>query len=247
MKKLITLLLICEFCSISIFAVSQTEKYLDRICTELKIPKEKIANKYYYSINLPQDTNISIHIIPVKILDEEGYWSADIHLIKLSNRTSEILIHSILNEVIKSDAVSLYKIWLDAAPYYIQKNNRAFGIRLTYANNSRLAGFDEEQFLLIEEKNNNYNPILNIITSKGLSNGGGECENTELNDQKSILIIDKNNSSNDYYNIVEKIHYKHYFLDKDCNDTKKDEKDFINVFQYSDNSYKCKEKRKQGF
>jgi len=225
---------------------SQTNKNLNTILNKLNITEAKIAMDFICIKSLPYEADATIYAIPVKTEDEEGYWSADIHLLKVSNKTDSILIHSIFKDKIQSDAVKLYKIWIDTAPYYIKNDKRAFAIRFKYANNSSAAGYDWEDFSLIQEEDNNFEQIFKLDTYSNLVYGGGDCENTEFFTQKSILLIDKSQTNSDYFNIIEKIHFEHYFLDKDCEDGKKEIKKFQNVYQFIDNTYSCKGKRLKG-
>jgi len=245
---------IIRFCALALFIVvfhltslSQTDKGMENIYDQLKVDKNKIAKEFVTYKILPNDTNSMIYVIPVKTEEEEGWWSADIHLLKLSTNSGKIITYSIFENAIQCDAIKLYKIWIDSAPYDIKSNKRAFGIRLDYTNNSRAAGFDGETLLLVEEKNGVFLNVLKLDVSKNVAYGGGDCENTEMYKQRSILVIDKMNSNKGYNNIIEKVHFEHFYLNKDCEDGKKEKKNFENVFQYNDSLYICNGQRKDGW
>jgi len=236
------------FFMVHLTVFSQTDIKLDRLYKQLKVDKKKIVTEFITYKHLPNDINSIIYVIPVKTEEVEGeWWSADILVVKLSTQSGEILKFSIFKSAIQSDAVELHKIWIDSAPYNIKENRRAFGIRLDYSNNSFAAGFNVETLLLVEEKDSFFCKILEIDVSKNVVYGSGDCENTEICNQKSIIVIDKVNSNQDYYNIIEKIHIEHYFLNKDCKDGKKELKNFNNVFQYKDGFYICNGQRKEGW
>jgi len=229
-------------------AFSQSDEELDKLYGQINIAKNKIAKEFVVCKPLPNDPNSVIYVIPEKTSDQEEFcWTGDIHLLKTDSKSGKVVVHSILENAIESDAIRLYKIWIDTVPYFISENKRAFAIRLKYANNSRAAGYDSEESMLFEEKNNNFIKILGLVTFKSLSYDGGECENSELRNQRSTIIIDKKNSNKNYFNIFEKIHYEHYFLNKDCEEGKKETKDFTNIYYYSDSTYICKGEPKEGF
>ncbi|SDD23261.1 PA3715 family protein [Williamwhitmania taraxaci] len=247
MNKIVIFISALISCLFSLTGLSQTENRLNDYYDQLKIDKRKILNEFVTYKTLPYDTNSTIYVIPVKTDEGEGWWSADIHLFKTLTNSGKIITYSIFEHATQSDAIALYKIWIDTAPYKLTKSNSAFGIRLDYANNSRAAGFDGETLLLVEEKNGNFINILKLDVSKIVAYGGGDCENTEMYKQKSILVIDKVNSNKGYNKIIEKVYFEHFYLNKDCEDGKKEKKNFKNVFQFNDSLYICKGQRLDGW
>lgn len=247
MNKIVIFILTIINCLFSLTGFSQTENRLNDYYDQIQIDKSKVLKEFVTYKILPYDTNSTIYVIPVKTEEGEGWWSADIHLIKTLTNSGKIITYSIFESATQSDAIALYKIWIDTAPYKITNNNSAFGIRLDYANNSRAAGFDGETLLLVEEKNGNFHNILKLDVSKSVAYGGGDCKDTEMYKQKSILIIDKVNSNMGYNNIIEKVYFEHFYLDMDCDDGKKEKKNFENVFQYKDSLYICNGQRIDGW
>ncbi len=226
---------------------AQTDEWIYKLYSDLNIGKETIVEEFVVIERFPLDTNFLLCVFPLKVEEEEGFWTADIHLLKIYAKSKEILIHSILEKAIISDAVSLYKISIDSTIYNIKKDKNAFAILLSYANNSRAAGFEDVRFSLIEETENGLSLIFTEEIYRGLSYGGGECKYTEEYRLNSVIFIDRKHSNNDYFNLIENGCDEHYFLTEDCKDGKKQVKKFKNTYQYIDGKYACKGIRKSGF
>ncbi|MBD0833798.1 PA3715 family protein [Aestuariibaculum sediminum] len=115
-----------------------------------------------------------------------------------------------------SDAVYLSSLKIDTAPYYLNKNIRAFGLRYSYSGSSRVNPYDSEIINLYYIKDNKIIEVLNNFELENMTGeNNGTCENASFKTSKSILIMnDKlNNELND---ITVKTKVKNYSLDSEC-------------------------------
>ena len=227
-------------------SLAQKNDKLPQIIKQLNLTKDLVKEEFVTSKAMPNEPNAVLYIIPEVSDEGDGFWTADMVVVKVLSSTGKVIAYSKFKDAIQSDAINLNNIIIDTAPYIIKPGKRAFAVRLRSANNSRAAGFDGEEFFLIEEKEGKFVKVLQLDSEKNISYGAAECENTENNFQKSIFSIDTRHSSNGYFNIIEKIHHELYNFDKNCDEGKKDIKTFINVFEYKNGEYVCPSGRKDG-
>ncbi len=245
--KFYILVFICMVLQIKTFA--QNEINLDNLYTTLNISLDKVVKELVIVKLFPTDSSSPIIVIPVKNEDEIDDLTADMHLLKINHKTGKILCHNLFDNILLNDAIRLYAIQIDTMLYQIKENENAFAIKLHYTNDSRSAGYIGEELLLFEERDNSFILILRLDNiNENIWYGGGDCENTEIYNKKSTFIIDTMSSKNGYFNIIEDIYFEHYYLDKDCEDSKKKNiKNLRNVYEFIDNSYICIGERKTGF
>ena len=115
-----------------------------------------------------------------------------------------------------SDAVYLSSLKIDTAPYYLNKNTRAFGLRFSYSGSSRVNPFDSEIMNLYYLKDNKIIEVLNNFELENMTGeNNGTCENASFETSMSILIM--NNKFEDKLNdITVKTKIKNYSLDSEC-------------------------------
>jgi hypothetical protein len=228
--------------------LAQTKINFDNLYLTLNISPDKVVKEFVVIKPFPTDSSSSIIIIPVKTIDDEDAWTADVYLLRINNRSGEILCHSQFEKSLENNAIRLNAIQIDTAVYQVKENEKAFAIKLFYANDSHATGYIGEEFRLFEERGNQFFQILGLDNIyESLSYGGGDCENIENYDKTSTFTIDSKNSKNGYFNIIEDILFEHYHLKKDCEAGEKDVKNFRNIFEFVNNSYQCKGERNTGF
>ncbi|MCH4552908.1 PA3715 family protein [Aestuariibaculum lutulentum] len=115
-----------------------------------------------------------------------------------------------------SDAVYLSSLKIDTAPYYLNKNIRAFGLRYSYSGSSRVNPYDSEIINLYYLKDNKIIEVLsNLEIEKTTGENNGTCENASFETSKSILIM--NDQFEDKLNDISiKTKIKNYSLDSEC-------------------------------
>ncbi|GAA3787910.1 hypothetical protein GCM10022271_20690 [Corallibacter vietnamensis] len=115
-----------------------------------------------------------------------------------------------------SDAVYLSSLKIDTAPYYLNKNIRAFGLRYSYSGSSRVNPYDSEIINLYYPKGNE---IIEVLNNFELENTTGEnngtCENASFETSKSILIMN-DKFENKLNDITIKTNIKNYTFDSEC-------------------------------
>lgn len=213
---------------------------LDLSMDSLKL--ELLASKEH-----PDDKGLTIWCFPhLTEYDCDGEcWISDLFVV-LTKSDKEIVAYNRFESALISDAVYPTNIWVDTAPYYISQNERAFGIRIEFSNNSRATGYSGEEFLLMIAHDHNVRQLLKVNSKTSVAYGGGDCQDTEVHHQESLFMIDKEHVINDHYSIIENIKYQHYFLTEDCEEGKKDIKRFKNIFQFENGEYHIQGQRQTG-
>ena len=206
------------------------------------IPLDLVAIKEY-----PNNENLIIFCIPsiVEFDCEKECWTANVFVGILNNSTNKIVYQNFERNLI-SDAVFPTKIWIDTAPYRISTNKRAFGIRIEMRNNSRAAYYSGEEFWLVTN-DISIERLLKLDSKTTITYGGGDCKDTEVHKQKSIFIISEETNNTEYFNIIEKLNYQHYFLTQDCDDGEKKLEQYKNIFTFNNGEYKIIGERKKGW
>jgi hypothetical protein len=123
----------------------------------------------------------------------------------LYNASDNIITNRYVIENLESDVIRLSKVNFDFAPYMVQKEKRAFGIRIRYSGPSRANQFEEEKITLFVQEKDKLIPILNHFTSYLYSgvwdtNCAGEFK------EKNAFFVLEPTSSNGYFDM--KVNYK---------------------------------------
>lgn len=245
MIKLLSLTLF--FCILSTALKAQTEKeQISWVIDELKINKDSVLLDLAAIKRHPANVVLTIVCIPslVEYVGED-FWTADVFVAILNKRSKKIIYQNFKRGLI-SDAVFPTKIWMDTAPYHVSPSERAFAIRIEANNNSRAASFSGEEFWLMLAKAEKVERLLLLDSETFISYGGGDCENTEIHKQKSTFLLSEKLNDKGYSDLVEKINYQHFFLTEECEDGKKEVKNYKNTFKYQDGQYLAEGKREKG-
>jgi hypothetical protein len=115
-----------------------------------------------------------------------------------------------------SDALYFSSLKIDTAPYYLNKNIRAFGLRYSYSGSSRVNPFESEAINLYYLKDNKIIEVLNNFELEKITGeNNGTCENASFETSKSILIMN-DTAKDELNNITVKTTIKNYSLDSEC-------------------------------
>jgi hypothetical protein len=135
---------------------------------------------------------------------EEGHYKYKCHVV-LYNASDKIITNRYVIENLESDAVRLSKVSFDFAPYMVQTNKRAFGLRISYSGASRVNPYEEEQISLFVQEKDKLVPVLKDFTSY-LSTGDWDTNCAgEFNEKRAVFILEPT-SSNGYFDM--KVSYK---------------------------------------
>lgn len=236
------------FCILFTGLKAQTEEeQLSWLIDELKLNKDSIRLDLAAVKRHPASVDLTIVCIPsiVEYVCGEECWTADVYVALLNKRSKKITFQN-FKRSLNSDAVYPSKIWIDTAPYHVSPNKRAFAIRIEAQNDSRAASFSGEEFWLMLARPDKIERLLQLDSKTFIAYGGGDCQDTEVHQQKSTFILTDKINDNGYFDFVEKINYQHYFLTEECEDGKKEIKNYKNTFTYTDGQYLAKGKREKG-
>ena len=135
---------------------------------------------------------------------EEGHYKYKCHVV-LYNASDKIITNRYVIENLESDAVRLSKVSFDFAPYMVQSNKRAFGLRIIYSGASRVNPYEEEKLTLFVQEKDKLVPVLNDFTSY-LSTGDWDTNCAgEFNEKRAVFILEPT-LSNGYFDM--KVSYK---------------------------------------
>ncbi len=201
--NLVTVVLVLNlmpFCAFSFQKVDITP-----LLNQLGIEGSTLSKTFSTQKVMPNDTTHSIVVLPIEKPDMEvQVMYYDVQLLVVNNQTGAIRSKALFENAYISDAVGVYSLTIDTAPYRLSPGVRAFGLNAAYKNNSRANPYyGQELSLFIEEggkiirvlkdfTTERYNGENNSIIGKGLT--------LEATDRNTILIMTKA-PSNGFYNI----------------------------------------------
>ncbi|MFC0779847.1 hypothetical protein [Flavobacterium sp. HJSW_4] len=235
MVKYIFALLLCTQISFS-----QNTDHLNTVLKQLKIKKSEINVELFTQKVLPNDKAKSVLVIP-KYASEvtPDYFVIDAYILVIDNTTGKIINKFIEPSAWTSDAIMLNNISIDTGLYRLNETTRAFGVRTSFSNNSRLNPYSEMNLSLYITTNNSLKQVLKNYT---LQQSGGEWDSDcagEFDSSTSSIDIDKLQNKN-FNNLIVKtkvVKTKNMFKNEDCI-AKETTKKLISKLIYNGKEYK---------
>lgn len=162
---------------------------LDKVLANLQIDKEMVETYLCAEKVLPYDTDFSVMAIPVIPKDDE--YSYDGYVLVVENETGTIRNKYYQPNLWTNDAFRLDNITIDTAPYRLNSDVRAFGLRLSRQNNSRISPASVQDITLYIPKGDTLVDVLNNFTiSQYNGSWDGNCEGS-FTDTEGIILLDK--------------------------------------------------------
>lgn len=194
----------CFFALILCFQISfsQNANHLDTVLKQLKIKKSEINLELFTQKTLPYDKEKSVLVI-AKYASEvtPDYFIADAYIVMIDNLTGQIIYKFIEPHAWTSDAIMLNSISIDTGLYILNKNTRAFGVRVNYTGSSQANPYSKSNLSLYIVNENSLKPILlNYIISHSHGDWDTTCAG-EFEDNISTIDIDKQQTNN-FNNII---------------------------------------------
>lgn len=199
MKKSFFALMLCFQISFS-----QNTDHLNTVLKQLKIKKSEINLALFTQKTLPYDKDKSVLVI-AKYASEvtSDYFIADAYVLMIDNLTGKIISKFVEPNAWTYDAVMIMGITIDTGLYFLNKNTRAFGVRVNYANGSQPNPYRESTLSLYITNKNSLKQVLSNYT---ISQSNGDWDTTcagEFEDNFSTIDIDKQQTNN-FNNIIVK-------------------------------------------
>lgn len=144
---------------------SQNTDHLNTVLKQLKIKKSEINLELFTQKVLPYDKSKSVLVFP-KYASEvsDDYFVADAYVLVIDNATGKIQAKFIGPNAWTSDAVRLTAISIDTGLYLLNKTTRAFGVRVSFANNSQPNPYRENSLSLYITDQNTLKQVLSNYT-----------------------------------------------------------------------------------
>jgi hypothetical protein len=174
---------------------------LGTILKQLHISVKECDYELITQKELPYMKSNSVFVIPqIVYIDEDDTKVFDAYIVIVENETGKIIHHFYEKEAWTSDAIRLDNIEIDTAPYRLNKNTRAFGIRLKYIGSTRPNPYASTEISLFIPRENS---LVRILKDYKIYEFGGEwdtnCEGG-FSTTESIFIM-SNEQTNGFYNI----------------------------------------------
>lgn len=241
--KKIILLFTFSIISQLLYSKTQDSLLLNKVLKQLKIQKKEVNLELASDKILPYSKDKTLIVIPKYTVNEKDeynnyYFELDAYIIIADNLTGKILYKFYEPNAWTSDAVVLTSIEIDTGLYNLNKNTRAFGIRVNYTGSSRPNPFSHTDLsLYIVEKNTIKQVLKNFVISEFHGEWDTNCAG-EFIDGNSVIDIDKLQSYNlnDIIIKTTTVETKNIKTKEDCIEKKKSIKD-IKRLKYNGNVY----------
>lgn len=204
-RALIICFLSVAICFVSTNANAMQQVALPSLLKKLEVADSSFSERFYSEKVMPNDTTFSIVILPIEKPDDEVQAVfIDLHLLVVNNQTGELRSKAFYKDIYISDAYMLNSMTIDTAPYRLNAEVRAFGLKAAFTGSSGANPSYSQQLSLFIEKGNQ---ILRVLKDFTVERYNGENntligEGITLEDKKrnTILIMDKG-QANGYYDI----------------------------------------------
>lgn len=173
-----------------------------------------VKTDYVTITNHPDNPDDFIIVLPEVVEEADDYFKLNNHIVIVNGSSGE-LMQKYNDKGLTSDAIEISNISIDTARYMVAENQRAFGVRVSYRNNSQPNPYNNETLSLFVKSGDALHTILKHYNAKEYT---GEWDTRcagEFTDVKNTFIMSKE-KTNGYFNVVVKSDetYTHSFLDK---------------------------------
>lgn len=186
--------------------LSENDLIFELVAKELKIDNlKRIQHLEVFELQ-PNNKNEAIVIIPEIVEEGEEYFSLNTN-IAIYNIEQQKVTHKYFESHKTngwvSDAIRLDWISIDIAPYLIQENTSAFGVRVKFIGSSRVnPNFNETLSLYIKDNNEIKNVLHNFSVGDETGEWNGACEGEFLSEKKTLLVND--DKTNGFFDFIVK-------------------------------------------
>ncbi len=178
---------------------------LNKVLKQLNLKETDILEELCTIKTVPYNKSLSVLAIP-KITRQEidasnnGYYEFDLYVVLVSNKSGEIIKKFFEENALTSDAIVLESLEIDTGLYILDKNIRAFGIRVNYRGSSGPNPYSKTDLsLFIDEKNSLKRVLENYTISEYHGEWNMNCFG-EFETIESTIDIDKTKSNN-FFNL----------------------------------------------
>jgi hypothetical protein len=209
MKKIYTSLVFC-FVAFGMNAKNnisnqKNDLLLTKVLKQLNLKETDILEELYAIKTIPYNESLTILAIP-KITKQEidssnnDYYEFDLYVLVVESASGKIKNKFFEQDALTSDAIVLNSLEIDTGLYFLDKNIRAFGIRVNYRGSSGPNPYSKTDLsLFINDKNS----LKRVLENYPISEYHGEWNMNcfgEFETIESTIDIDKTKSNN-FFNL----------------------------------------------
>lgn len=187
-------------------SITQNKDFLlNRVLNQLNLKETDILEELCAIKTIPYNKSHTILAIP-KINKQEidasnnNYYEFDLYIVIVSNKNGEIINKFFEESALTSDGIVLTSLEIDTGLYVLEKNIRAFGIRVNYSGSSGPNPYNKTDLsLFIKEKSTLKRVLENFPISEYQGEWNMNCSG-EFETIESTIDIDKSKSYN-FFNL----------------------------------------------
>jgi hypothetical protein len=243
MKRVLVLLMMGMGIIFSVPALSycndeNLKRHLNNLTNTLN-PLAKLEASLSACRKWPVRENVSVLVMPFLKDDNDNFRLYSVDVVVINTISGEILQRLEKPLELMSDAVSVGEIVIDTAPYRLNKDTRAFGLRINYSGSSRVNPYTTTEFSLYIAKGKYLQLILDNVDLGGFQGEwDGNCEGY-FSESKSTVIMGKsvNNKSADIFIKHKGKSYTRQSINNECEDVGIKIKTRKVRYKYTDGKY----------
>lgn len=195
-------LLLIFLLSSTLFA--QSNELIEKVLIALDVSLEDCHENFIVMKQLPYDQSVSVLVIPTFTEEsEELDFNLNAYILMINSQTGEIYHQFYQEDTWISDAIRIVEISIDTAPYLINADRRAFGIRVHYYGSSKPNPYSEVNLSLFIPEAKTLKKILDEYIVYSYSGEWDMSCTGDFVEENKILIISEE-QTNDFYDIIVK-------------------------------------------
>lgn len=171
-----------------------------KVLQQLNIRESELRDELFEEKVLPYAKTQTVMVIPKFDQEEEGLYTVNALIVVVNNQTGKIM-QRFDNNPFFSDAIHVSGFTIDTAPYMLTRDIRAFGIRVSYKNDSGPNPYRETNLSLFIQEGNSLRRVLNNVNVTSFS---GEWDTQcagEFHSGNSLVSFETE-TTNGYFNLV---------------------------------------------
>ncbi|WP_437881941.1 hypothetical protein [Pseudomonas sp. LRF_L74] len=111
----------------------------------------------------PARPELALLAVPMPRADFGDYGETDLQLLVVEVRSGKVVQRRLEYNLLDWDAIAVSEVAFDTAPYRLQGDDLAFGVRITRANHSRVNPFSESSLNLYLPQGKTLKPVLRAL------------------------------------------------------------------------------------
>ncbi|MNK05524.1 hypothetical protein D3C87_234070 [compost metagenome] len=140
-----------------------------KVLKQLGFSESELRDELFEEKVLPHAKTQTVMVIPKQVDEDDGMFTIDAVIVVVNNQTGKIIQRFKEENLLYSDAIHVSGFTIDTAPYMLTKEIRAFGVRVSYKNDSGPNPYRETNLSLFIQEGNSLRRVLRNVNVTSFS------------------------------------------------------------------------------